>query len=1411
MGAKRKSIRKKRFRKIAAAILVALAAILVWFALSAPGYIKRHINEYILESSKGEYQLYFSEIKANLYTQTIRIDSVRLIPQKTNQTHYSISSTQLKASGISIFDFLLHKQLTIELLQIKEPEFEIFGTDGQKRDAMDKKALFQKLKPFFDSSLKSILIGDIKLEQAHLAHYKIKDHSTALNSIRDLDIGIRNFRMDSSIISKEDEFFNADDIYLKIVDFNRMLGDSIHHLKVAELTYSIENRSITGKDMYLYPTDTMNQSATYYWIKIPEIKLKSNDLRDILGNDSVRIDSVVINNSDIRVKPNKDSKQLNFKELKKYDLYELIKNDFNYIRVNHLDMQANRLYFEPKDPKIDNSQLLKGITIKAINFEIDSLATNQTDKVLYSDNFKLKINSYLLKLNDQVHEFRANNLEVSSFDSLMKAESISLTPTKENHNLPVTATLNCDSLIINQINLPRLFHFREMPLRGLTIYQPELTLTQLADNTDNHHDEQSLLYQFIRDYIKGVYANLIAIENGHLEFNDYRKKDDDGHISVDFDFKLTDFSLDSASARQTDKLFFATNLELTFKNYEMKLADQLHMLTVKEIKVSSLQSLATIQQLHLFPDKSRNPERALRKLNRSELYDIKIPYLSLQNTDIHHAFFRKKLNINHFKINQPKIYFEVFAHQRKNESQVNLDEFYDLLNNYITDINIHQISIEDGDFQFINHSRKGKTINLTNSFSLNMDQFRLNENELHSNRMLFSDAFDLTIKDHLFKLSDNVHYLKASEISFNSSDSIATIKNALLYPEISSPDYNKLPWHIQISVPRINLNKIDLEKVVFHQTLDAGSFEILSPRIQLYQNRKGDEKFNFRDLSVPLPEEVKELTLESVNLKDGKLSIYKSSKENKQQLLASTINLELKHATLKRTENNNTARFSSESIETNLQNLQLTPSKVPYAINIQNIHFSSVDQLLDLKELNIKNNGDNQKQILSIYLPRLQFEKLDPTDAFDHNRFHASRIVFTDPVVNLRHRESTRKANPLYVKLTPDLNAIMDELSAGLVQVNDASFNIIGEKEKRELHHVDIELNEFMLDSTISTQPLGAKDLTITRRNIQYTDNEKLYDLLIDRFMYTTTGNNMSLTGLHIIPRYGPDKFQQFINYQQDYYSGDIHQIKFENIDLDRWFERHEFTGKNIDIDQINLLIYRDKRQPLKSDQHPPLLQDLIRNIDLPFYFDSVKLSNSNIIYNEQIEETPEPGRVSFEKLEATLYPFTNLKYLRSTQPEMHLNASTKLMGASELKARFTFDMNSVTNRFSAKGSLSPFDLTAMNPITENAASISVRSGQLNRFEFEFSGDSVLANGKLRFAYDDLKIYILAHKNGNTKEAKFLSFLANSLMLKSKNPRTRILLPDDIHYYRDPNKSTLNYWWKTVFSGAKNTFGVKEE
>ena len=61
---------------------------------------------------------------------------------------------------------------------------------------------------------------------------------------------------------------------------------------------------------------------------------------------------------------------------------------------------------------------------------------------------------------------------------------------------------------------------------------------------------------------------------------------------------------------------------------------------------------------------------------------------SIHYTKLYDAFFRKKLNINQFIISKPQIYFEVFANFKQDGKEINPKEFYDLLQSYITDINI---------------------------------------------------------------------------------------------------------------------------------------------------------------------------------------------------------------------------------------------------------------------------------------------------------------------------------------------------------------------------------------------------------------------------------------------------------------------------------------------------------------------------------------------------------------------------------------------------------------------------------------------------------------------------------------------------------------------------------------------------
>ena len=173
--------------------------------------------------------------------------------------------------------------------------------------------------------------------------------------------------------------------------------------------------------------------------------------------------------------------------------------------------------------------------------------------------------------------------------------------------------------------------------------------------------------------------------------------------------------------------------------------------------------------------------------------------------------------------------------------------------------------------------------------------------------------------------------------------------------------------------------------------------------------------------------------------------------------------------------------------------------------------------------------------------------------------------------------------------------------------------------------------------------------------------------------------------------------------------------------------------------------------------------------------------------------------------------PFTNMKSSARKIPDFNLNGTATIMDSCKIMTNMNFQMNDPENLFTVNGSLSPFNMRILNPVLEPLASVSIRSGKVDRFNFTFSADKTSAIGHLFFGYDDLKISVLETKNGNIKEAKFASFLANSILLRSKNPRgNEILLPEKINIQRDQKHSVLNYLWKSVFSGVRNTLGIKE-
>ncbi|MBA3899785.1 MAG: hypothetical protein H0X62_06180, partial [Bacteroidetes bacterium] len=149
-----------------------------------------------------------------------------------------------------------------------------------------------------------------------------------------------------------------------------------------------------------------------------------------------------------------------------------------------------------------------------------------------------------------------------------------------------------------------------------------------------------------------------------------------------------------------------------------------------------------------------------------------------------------------------------------------------------------------------------------------------------------------------------------------------------------------------------------------------------------------------------------------------------------------------------------------------------------------------------------------------------------------------------------------------------------------------------------------------------------------------------------------------------------------------------------------------------------------------------------------------------------------------------------------------------------DMKADFVFDLTNNFGSHRIKGSLKAFDLTTFNPVFEPLSAVSIRSGKVEKINFNLFLNDYVADGTLDFIYSDLKIDMLDKVGSKNKKfnKKLTGLLANTFVVKKSNPSgKREPRVGIIHFKRPQDKSMFYFWNKALITGVKSTLISSEE
>ncbi len=1418
----------KFFLWMALIVVIIITALSVYVYFTAQSYLNKNLSELVAKQTNNQYNFDFKTIELDISNFSLKIIGAELKPnieeakkQKSNapeKVFYSFESQEIQLKNIRIKELIKNKNFLCSNLTIVSPSLELTGQKILQKDSTNTLDLFfHELKPLFNTKLKKIQIDEIDFINANYDFYSLVGDSSKISRARNLSISIKDFTTDSAMIFNSAKLFNTEDILINMNNFETDMGDSLHVTKIDTLSYSLKSSDIWARGFHLIYKNA-DHTKSLYDVTVPDIYLKSKSVTSLNINDSIKIRYLEFNNAQIKFYQKKGSKELDIKDINNFDLYSLIKNQFFLIDVDSFYIKNAELQIFQNTDYTNYQQHFGNININLHDFRLDSLSNKNTGKLLHAEDLQMAITDYHLRLDDNEHEFIADSLMVSTTSNQLTAKGITIQPIEpQNANSRIDLNITCNTVSIENVNLKKLYHTRTLPTNKVEITQPIVSIQYRSDiKQKKKKDKAGLLFNLITAYLKGVYSNVVYIEKGQLKIQNLSNGRIQGFFETDFTFSLTDFSLDSTSLTNTDKFFYATNFSLDFSKYHMKLVDNLHQLSADSISISSHEVNAKIFGFHLRPVISNVTEEVLQQYNRSELYNIYIPKISLFQTNLHKAFFWKELKIARFTIENPVIYYESFTGLKENSNRLNSSEFYQLVFNYLDDISVQKLEIPDGTLTWVNHSKKGKTITVNNKFSSELLNFRFNESEIGKQKLFFSENFNFSLKNQLFKLSDNVHLLQAGQIDVSSQQKMVRFKNAVLYPDITSPDYLKLPTTFQISVPELKFSGIDIKEAYYSKHLKVSDIYINSPKFEVYSQKGKTKTLEFKGLNIPLPKTINSIAVNNIHLTGGNVIAYRTEPNKKTQYSSFLLDFEASDIALKNKEQKPKTNFYTKKITTKISDFQLILDNKSHIINIDRLFYDKIGGKINIEGFNVKPTLiDTSKNLFNISVPSLSFSGFDTDLAFQENNYYFNTIHVDAPKIGLQLRSTNNNLeikNLEKIELYKYLEPYLDELKIKNLELKNASLSVITNQKKLNHDNINITFNNIEASSTIyKNRLLNSENINVTTFNLIKHSKNELYTFSIDTLNYTTRSKTIRLGNINITPKYPLNQFARQIGKQVDVSEGKISYILMRDVDIEKLIKNKILEAKEVVLGPTDLTIFRNKRFVFDQNQKPILPNDLLFSIHESFVFDSIILLPSTINYSELLETSDEPAKISFTNVKLNMGQVTNIRKLIQSNQKLKISAFSNVFKVGELNATFIFDMNDPDFSHQVTGSLQPMPLTLLNGLIEKNAMISVQHGQLNRFDFDFRANTHEANGHLYFDYDNFKVAMLQYKNDNIKVSKFNSFLANNLVVQSKNPRGKIFEPETIFYKRETNRSVLNFWWKSIYSGAKKAAGIKEK
>ncbi len=1448
--------RKKRRKRLIVGSFGLTSILLFLFTIFILMYGNVLLKNFIIKTvdyrSNGMYRVELEEIKVNFLKLGFEVNNFHLIPDQAIYRNrksrgevktglYDIRVPHFEVSGLRLLTAFYENSFIIQTMHIDKPDLRLLDVPIF-RNSIDYDEGYDDIRPIIVDLVEYFLVRDLIINEGVFDIFLEKEGEVENFTASRISLRLKDFQIDKKNPEGQEKFLYSDGAELVFKDYKLVLNDGIHIIDANEIGLNTIDSVVYARGFSMNPSqiskaDLRAIKKSYFSIFFPEILLNGADIIKAYEQDTFNIKKLLVLRPKInyfnqtplseRVKSTKTLKN-------QVDIFPLFKGYLNEVNIAEFKLdKGNFRYGEPLE-KVPENIKISGIDVLLEDFKVDSIAYADIERIMYSKNIELDFSSFEMSLRDSVHILEAKSLFISSKEQVLRAKDLQIHPLKNFNRSIKKDQLNIllPNIEINGIDFFRMYIKGELIANEFLVSDPIVNIDikkQAKTKTQREDKSASDIYNLFSRYLNSSKINRISINNGSIDFDQNIEGKNEEIIADNISLTLYNFFLDSTGFVKENKFLFSENIDFELKDYDFLLPNEINEIKVGLFQFSSKKREMNLIDISMKALRKDTIRKRLYRQNKSGYLEFDIPSIKLKNADIIRALNDRHIAVENIFIEKPHLHAYKFDEMVQDTSlPPSMDIIKEEIQNILPLINVENIYVNDGEIYNYKIFGDSSGLNYSNKFYMEMGSLSLMPDSLTStdNHLFFSKKIKLVLENQVLDLNDGLHQIISDSMIFTFPERQLKIIEFYLKPiELNGQSHNEA-LGIDITSPVAIFDGVRLNKLYNEQVLNVKSGYFDTIQIALYQRitDKNVDTTLIQDFNMPRI--LKKLNLSSLKIDHGSIKYL-----NTQSKIIAEADFEgeiIKSELSNNTTGRNAEKLPFEDFKFLLPHLTFNAYKLDHKFAIDSIEFDLGNNEISTKSIAIIVDSS---QIDSIHLSKSAYSisKLDSVNikGIDFHNFYVDRkanlesISLWNPKIELHHYpDSGSKQSLKKFDLYPELSEFINELNIGEILINNGDvkrFNhqLDSNQLRASLDKIFIDLIDFRIDSLSKN-----RDRFLFSDNVHFRLKDYLKILpgemnkvVFDEIGFSTGESKIYAKGTHLEPMFDDYNYSRILGYQSDRVEAHFNKIELNGVDLENLYTNNELRAAELFIDSFYIDDFRDKRVEFDEDFRPAMIHEFIRNIPIPFSIDSLNVSRGNAKYREFALDGEEEGEIFFNDIFSKIYFVSNDSSYYSYNPSTYMFALGKLANQGDIFMSGNFNLLDTNNTFNIRGSLGLMDMTAVNPMTENVAFVSVKSGVSRSLNFDFKADEDYAQGDLNFRYSKFKIFVINKKTGEPEglEEGIVSWFANTFLINTKNPHLGFFKEGKIYFRRDKSKSIVNYVWKSIYSGIKTSIGAQTQ